>query len=409
MQINKKNIITCILLLVAAAVYAQEVAVSAHGAEGLLIKKDYLMRDLIQTQDSRYYGLAVSWKAKGDSISVDDRMWGRPVIEGGLLLGDFHSIRLHARNHEPVKDVGYVSGLGCMITPYAAFRRSLLRTSVVDAGCKFENGIGIITRPYDIADNVENELVGSRVTAFVGLGMYASLRVSRHVSLGVDATFRHYSSGKLNQPNIGINTVDVGVKATYTLQPDTMRRTPYEHGFNAGFRKRLYADISVGWSPQTLLSDWKYEWLQVPSERSSSFDLYNAWTADVGMMWRYSRKYASGIGMDYAYFPFMDAVEKSEDRYYGHSLGYDFSSHVLGVSLRHEAFYKNMAMHLSFGWYLHRRLGDVADLNQTPYYETIGLRWYTPFTNRRVYLGYNINACAFKANYFQFMVGVTVL
>ncbi len=363
------------------------------------------MQHLIQTQGQEYYGLSLSWKAKGDSINIYDRMWGRPTIEGGLIVGDFSRIQMHDGTREQTKDVNYISGLGCMVTPYAGFRRSLLRTSVFDAGYKYENGIGISTRPYNIVDNVENELVGSRITVFVGLGLYASMRVSKHVSLGVDATFRHYSSGKVSQPNIGINTVDVGLKAAYTLQPDTVRRTPYERGFNNGFRKRLYADVSVSWCPQTVLDDWMYDWRVPPEKRRSSFDVYHAWTADIGVMWRYSRKYASGIGIDYTYFPFTDAIKVSEDTFYGCPMGYDFSPHVLGVSLRHEAFYKNVSMHMSVGWYLTRKLGNIADENQTPYYETIGLRWYMPFLAKRMYLGYSINACAFKANYFQFSLG----
>lgn len=398
-------ILLIVTLLASYKVAAQEVSFTAHGAEGLLIKKDIFMQQLIQTQGQEYYGLSVAWKAKGDSVSLDDEMWGRPTIEGGLIIGDFSRIQLHDGTRKQTKDIEYISGLGCMITPYAAFRRSLLRTRHFDAGYNFENGIGIITRPYNTTDNVENELVGSRITAFVGLGLYASWHISQHLALGIDANFRHYSSGKLNQPNIGINTVGVGLKATYTMQPDTVVRTPYAHGFNNGFKKRIYADVSVGWCPQTLLPDWKYDWTIPPEKRRTSFDTYNAWSADIGVMWRYSRKYASGIGIDYTYFPFTDAIEASEDVYFKKSLGYDFSPHVLGVSLRHEAFYKNVSMHASLGYYLKRNLGNVADDNQTPYYETIGLRWYMPFAAKQMYIAYSINACAFKANYFQFSLG----
>lgn len=405
MHLNRRNIVILIVLLASTlSMSAQEVSYSVHGAEGMLIKKDESMAQLIRTQGMEYYGLSAMWKAKGDSVSIDDEMWGRPTIEGGLMLGDLHRVKLHRDNHACVADVDYFSGLGYMITPFAAFRRSLTRSRRLDAGYKFENGIGITTRPYDAKTNVENEIIGSRISVFIGMGLYASWHVTDNVSLGVDATFRHYSNGKLNQPNVGINTVDVGVKATYTLQPDTVVRTPYSRGFNHGFKKYVYADVNVGWCPQTLLPDWNYEWNQLPENRRESFKCYNAWSASVAAMWRYSRKYASGIGVDYTYVPFTDAITTAENCL-GQHAGYELSPHVLGVSLQHEAFYKNVSMRASIGYFLQKRLGYVADANQKRYYETIGLRWYLPFVKQQMYLGYNINACAIKANYFQFVVG----
>lgn len=396
--------IATIALLCSVTMASQEVSYSLHGSGGFLIKKDESMAELIQSQASYYGGLSMMWKAKGDSVSIYDEMWGCPVIEGGLIIGDYHDVKLHRSNHEGVKDVAYSSGLGYMITPYAGFRRSLLRTNKFDAGYRFENGIGINTRPYDIDKNVENEMIGSRISVFIGMGIYASYRLSKHVSVGIDASFRHYSNGKLAQPNVGINTLDAGLRMTYTPQPDTMVHEIYAKGFNRGFRKHVYLDISAGWCPQTLLSDWTWEWLQTPENRSSSFNLHSAWAGNAAIMWQYSRKYASGFGFDYTYVPFTDAILASETRY-GREQHYELSKHVLGLSLHHEAFYKDFSMHASIGYFLQKRLGTVVDDNQKPYYETIGIRWYMPFTGRQVYLGYNINACAIKANYFQFSMG----
>lgn len=403
-MIKRYSILLLLLLMSFGLVSAQEVSYSVHGAEGMLIKKDESMAELIKTQGMEYYSLSMAWKARGDSVSIDDEMWGRPTIEGGLMLGDFSRIRLHRDNHECMKDVNYYSGLGYMITPYAAFRRPLARSRRFEVGYKFENGIGISTRPYNRRTNVENEIIGNRISVFIGMGLFASWRVTDNVSLGLDATFRHYSNGKLNQPNVGINTIDVGIKASYTLQPDTIVRTPYVKGFNRDFKKHLYADFNAGWCPQTLLSDWTYEWTQLPENRRESFKCYNAWSASASVMWRYSRKYASGIGLDYTYVPFIDAIQASEDKH-GYNIDYQLSKHVLGISLQHEVFYKNMSMHASLGYFLQRRLGKTADDNQKPYYETVGLRWYMPFANKSIYLGYNINACAIKANYFQFVIG----
>lgn len=391
-------------LLLPCQSVAQEVSFSAQGAQGMLLKKDESMAELIKAQSSRYYALSAMWRAKGDSVSLDDEIWGRPTLEGGLMLGDFHSVKLSRENLPWLQDVNYYSGLGYMITPYAAFRRPLIRSRKIEAGYKFENGLGINTRTYNPETNVNNELIGCPVSVFIGLGGFVSWRITPNLALGLEATFRHYSNGKLNQPNVGINTVDAGLKATYTVEPDTVVRTPYKHGWNRDFKKHLYADFSVSWCPQTLLCDWLLDWYVSPEERVNSYKLYSAWAASGALMWRYNRKFASGIGFDYTYVPFTDDIQKSEIAH-GRPDNQPLSKHVMGLSLHHEAFYKNVSMHASIGYLLKRSLGSVMDDNQTPVYETIGLRWYMPFLEKRMYLGYNINACAFKANHFQFAMG----
>lgn len=398
------TIILTLLLLIPCELMAQELSFSAHGAQGMLIKKDESMAELIKTQNSRYYALSVMWRAKGDSVNIYDEMWGRPTLEAGLLIGDYSDVKLHRENLPWMQNVGYYSGLGYMITPYVAFRRPLTRSRRFEVGYKFENGLGISTRTYNPETNAENELIGSPVSVFIGIGAYASYRITPNFALVIDASFRHYSNGKFNQPNVGINTVDVGLKATYTLQPDTLPRTTYKHGWNRAFKKHLYADISVGWCPQTLLCDWLLDWFVAPEERATSYHLYSAWSASGALMWQYSRKFASGIGFDYTYVPFTNEIQESEIAH-GRPAKQPLSKHVMGVSLRHEAFYKNMSMNISLGYLLQRSLGTVMDDNQTPIYESIGMRWYMPFLAKQMYIGYSINACAFKANHFQFSLG----
>ena len=397
-------LLTFISVLTSWSVRAQNYNISASGAEGILIKKDASMRRLIQTTSSEYYLVAGGWTATGDSVNVFDELWGRPTLEGGVMLGDFHRIRLHDATREPVRDVGYMSGLGTMITPYIAFRRPLLRSRRFEVGYKFENGVGISTRPYDMETNAENELIGSKVSVFFGLGVYGAWNVTKNLQVGIDAGFRHYSNGKLDQPNIGINTVDVGLRATYRIEPDTVVRRVYNVGIDKGWKRHLYADINVGWNPQTLLSDWIYDYMQEPADRRRHYKSYNAWTLSGALMWRYCRKYASGIGLDYTYMPFMDDVEASEDRLQK-KVDYKLSPHVLGISLHHETFYKNMSLYVSLGYFLQKRLGATFDANQKRYYETFGLRWYMPFLQKRGYISYHINACAIKANSLQFNVG----
>lgn len=386
------------------AAFGQEVSVTAGGYQGVLIKKDIYMKQLIKTQDVKYFEAAFNWKAKGDSVDCFDEIWGCPTLEGGLLVGDYSRVKLHWDDRIWSDDIQYTSGLGVMITPFFAFRRSLARNRNFDLGYKFENGLGFCTRPYNTETNAENNIIGNWLSVFVGLGVYAKYNVTRNFQLGIEAGFRHYSNGKLNQPNIGANTLDVGLTASYVMNPDTVARKPYVHGLSKDWKKHLYADFTVGIAPQTLLQDFNYDFTLMPADRQTSYKMYYAWSASGALMWSYSRKFSSGVGFDYVYMPFTSAMAESEARN-GSVADYKLSPHVLGVSLQHEAFYKDFSLHMSIGYYLQKRLGCTADANQKRYYETVGLRWYMPVLAKRMYLGYNINACAIKANYFQFVVG----
>ena len=385
---------------------------SVSGAEGRVIKKDADIKSVLLNQDMEFYALSLGWKATGDSVNIYDELWGRPVIEGGLLVGDYHRVGLHNYNSasEGVRNIGYVSGMGVEITPYVAFRRSLLRSRVVDLGYKFETGLGFSTRPYNKETNAENILVGGLLSAYFGMGVYAAVNVTRNLQVGADFSFRHYSNGKFYMPNKGVNTIDVGVKATYRLEPDTVRRRVYNYGIDKEFRPHLYADVSVGWAPQTLLSDWNNDYRVAskgPSDWRSSYKLHHTWLCSAALMYRYNRKYASGLGLEYTYVPFTDAIYESESQGMS-NYDYELSKHVLSLSLRHEVFYKNVSFYVALGLYLHRKLGDVATVDGRAYYENLGLRWYMPQFHRRMYLGCNINACETKANCFQFHLGMRI-
>ena len=86
--------------------------------------------------------------------------------------------------------------------------------------------------------------------------------------------------------------------------------------------------------------------------------------------------------------------------------GYTYSPHVLGLSLRHEVRYRSIGFNVGFGWYLHRRLGELGEKMAKPYYETIGLRYYIP--SAPLYVSYHVVAHLLRADAMQFNLGITL-
>lgn len=355
------------------------------------------------------YSLNLSWQAKGDSVSLSDDMFGRPTLGIGIDITDYSSVPLHKKEPEewPGREP---STMGQMITLLASAKRPIIKNSAVDAGLYFSQGIGICTKPYERTENPENYFVGARAALLVGLGFYGDVRLGRNWTLGAQAVLHHYSNGRFAHPNLGINSIDVGLHATYTINPDSVVHGAYEwprikKERHLEFDKHFYVDASVSLMPRALVSEHYYYWglpKEDPNFRNGKLKLHHSVAADVALMYRYGRKFASGLGVEYVYAPIGDDVQHWETLR-GLDTPYQ-SPHGFNIVAHHEAMYKNIGIHIGFGYYLKHEPEQEGD-PRSPVFETAGLRYYLPFDKRRMYIGYNIRARGITADCFQFTLG----
>lgn len=360
------------------------------------------------------YQASVGWKARGNDVSESDEMFGRPTIEAGMLVMDYQHVPLHNNTPESRFPDREPSTIGQMITPYAAVSRPLLSTRHLDLGFRFEQGIGICTRPYDLKSNPENEFIGGRFAILVGMGFYAEYRLNKEWSIAADVEMHHYSNGRLDMPNMGINSFEAGLTAVYRIGADTVRHDPYawnkrSKALKKDFKKHFYVDANVSWLPRVLLAEWLYTWNYLPNDdpryRTGKFSYHHSMAADASLMYRYSKKMASGVGFEYVYAPLGKDIQYWENL---HGLNTPlYAPHGLSLTLQHEAFYKNIGVHISLGYYVKREPQQNND-QRSPVYETAGLRYYLPVDHRRLYIGYNIRARATTADCFQFALGYAI-
>lgn len=89
--------------------------------------------------------------------------------------------------------------------------------SRVSLNYEWNLGLAFGWHPYDPESNPDNHVIGSKVTAYIGLDLYARCILSRHfdVKLGIGAA--HYSNGNTQYPNLGLNTAQLSVGATYYI------------------------------------------------------------------------------------------------------------------------------------------------------------------------------------------------
>ena len=78
-----------------------------------------------------------------------------------------------------------------------------------------------------------------------------------------------------------------------------------------------------------------------------------------------------------------------------------------GLAAKHEAHYGRLSLAVSLGVYLYRRMGANAKINETPYYERIGLHYALPWFNGLT-VGVNVKAHKTKADLTEVVVGVPI-
>lgn len=87
---------------------------------------------------------------------------------------------------------------------------------------------------YDKETNPDNHVIGSRMTAYIDVGLYLRWMLSRHWDLNVGATVTHYSNGNTSIPNAGLNVLGAKVSAAYYINREPSRQShaappPLEH------------------------------------------------------------------------------------------------------------------------------------------------------------------------------------
>lgn len=233
----------------------------------------------------------------------------------------------------------------------------------------------------------------------MNLGVYARYRMAERWSASINADFKHYSNGTLDRPNLGVNTIGPTIGISYDLKEQPLRHDP-EEPFAMDFKPRFYVDAVVGLGMKALIDGFNVY-------HSSHNPIYGFFTTMVAPMYRYHLLHASGIGIDYSYGDYVYHIRDLDEITY--RLQEKYSPHILGMSLRHEVFYRHASLNVGLGYYLLKQTGCTAITNESRTYQHVSLRYSLPFTSDRLFAGYNIKAHRFsKVDCVQLMLGYRI-
>ena len=400
--LHSRSLLTYILLLslsLRPSLIAAQAIEAGYGRGNVLKFDSWLINDGLKQQEAQSFWLGYIYQTHAGEHCSYAADYNYPTFTFGLLAADFNKVRLRYNPHG-TRPIGYDSRCGTSYVAYASFRRPFFRTrSGWSADYTFSNGIGYNTHIYDRFTNVDNIMLGSRLSVYFHVAFVLNYRC-RQYEFFVGPEFRHLSNGGVVRPNKGINKAGIEAGMRYYLQPyDSISFERTKHPFKD---KRIYLNMAYSSGIRGSQGEWLYDanryiWSKNDVDNIKygqdgyTTCLYHLISAD--LMVRYARRYASGIGLDALYEPYNCNIETQVE-----GERPDRVKWSLGLAAKHEVFFRRISMQIALGWYLSRPLNEYSNTaDEYPFYERVGLRYNLPWLGNSISVGYNIYAHLTKA------------
>lgn len=338
-----------------------------------------------------------------DSYAED---YNYPSLSIGLSYTMNNRVRFHRTPDlawDKIEEVPYDSRLGNTLSLYGTFQRAIHRNKHWETSYSLSGGIGYTNKWYNKDNNIDNDFIGTPVLIYFGAGIHQTYRFAREWGVRASLEFVHHSNGALYRPNKGSNCVGPSVGIVYYPYYETFIR---EHGSfqSAPFKKFLYLDLTAGIGAKTLVEDWQITQFRTPKTdpnyRTGDFKRYATYSLQANLMYRYARRWASGIGIDAFYNTYAPHIEQLEQKE-GNNI--DCKPWSFGIAGKHETFFHNLSVNVSLGTYLYRRMGSIDRELGGRIYERIGVNYSFPSLNG-LKLGINVKAHTTKADFTEVVI-----
>ncbi len=412
-----KRLFTHLLLfitLVAGGVYSakakgikgSDLSVAAQGWYGFDIEKS---RPNLTSYGYMNYEVALGIQTNPDNENPFAEAFGFPLIDIGLSVARAGNFKFSDQTRFPN-----------LYSAYGSFERSLLRTKRFSLGYLLNFGATYNPAKYDPVNNPGNNWLSSPFMAYFGAGAFGKVHIGKRWEVGANVMFRHFSNGRLALPNEALNGVGVGLFARYRMSDYDYKRYKTKYGFERTFDRGMQYMIVVGGGVHTCMAEWNAYVESEPdpvkkAEAAKSLKAHPKLSLSFDALYRYSMRYATGVGVDLFYSSNMKALEKSDRIFYGNeavenSPGY--SPFSVGIAVVQEVYWGNFAVHVAVGAYPYRHKGVNGELAKAAgdrergwHYEKAGFRYYFPKLGD-TFVGFAIKSHSIKAEYLEFSIGV---
>ncbi len=331
----------------------------------------------IQKKNVISFAAELNHTALPSDSNAFDADFGYPSLSVGFRYS-VNDVTLH-RSPDPAwglaQEVDYDSRLGDIATLYSTFTRPFFRHRHWSADYTLGAGIGYTRRIYNNIDNIDNELIGSRWLIYFTAGLHATWHFAPKWGVRMGLDFYHHSNGALYRPNKGANVLGPSIGISYEPSYEYLIQKPS----TTPFRPYFFTKITAGIGGKTLHEDWQLTQFNTPpgekDYRTSDFHRYVTYSTQLDFMYRYARRWASGLGFDLFHVSYTGRVREIDEKYSRQCAHKPWS---IGIALKHEVYYRRFIMNVSIGTYLYRKLGQNASIMERPVYERIGVQYAIP-------------------------------
>lgn len=334
-----------------------------------------------------------------------------PTFSFGLRYHLNHGTTMH--RDDPwgeAQPVNYTSKLGNFLTLYGTFNRPLYRSKHWQWGYYLGTGIAYTSLKYNQKNDIDNEYIGSHLNIYFNAGLYGQVKIAKEWSVKGGLDFAHHSNGAMARPNKGANYFGPFVGLVYEPQQATSPIAKRNTEATQPFQKYWFTEFTLGLGGKTLLEEWLQTQFNTPQGqpdyRKEHFTYYGAYSFHTHLLYRYARRWASGVGVGVFYGEYAHRIARM-DKENGHT-DEKHSPWSASIEARHEVYYGNVSVRLTLGYYLYRHMGYSANHGlEYPYHEQVGVFYSFPKL-KGLTLGFSVNAHATKADFTELQLSIPV-
>ena len=361
-----------------------------------------------KTKDTHSWAAQINVTPTKNAYAHD---YNYPTFSFGLRYHLNHGTTMH--RDDPwgeAQPVNYTSKLGNFLTLYGTFNRPLYRSKHWQWGYYLGTGIAYTSLKYNQKNDIDNEYIGSHLNIYFNAGLYGQVKIAKEWSVKGGIDFAHHSNGAMARPNKGANYFGPFVGLVYEPQQATSPIAKRNTEATQPFQKYWFTEFTLGLGGKTLLEEWLQTQFNTPQGqpdyRKEHFTYYGAYSFHTHLLYRYARRWASGVGVGLFYGEYAHRIARM-DKENGHT-DEKHSPWSASIEARHEVYYGNVSVRLTLGYYLYRHMGYSANHGlEYPYHEQVGVFYSFPKL-KGLTLGFSVNAHATKADFTELQLSIPV-
>lgn len=361
-----------------------------------------------KTKDTHSWAAQINVTPTKNAYAHD---YNYPTFSFGLRYHLNHGTTMH--RDDPwgeAQPVNYTSKLGNFLTLYGTFNRPLYRSKHWQWGYYLGTGIAYTSLKYNQKNDIDNEYIGSHLNIYFNAGLYGQVKIAKEWSIKGGLDFAHHSNGAMARPNKGANYFGPFVGLVYEPQQATSPIAKRNTEATQPFQKYWFTEFTLGLGGKTLLEEWLQTQFNTPQGqpdyRKEHFTYYGAYSFHTHLLYRYARRWASGVGVGLFYGEYAHRIARM-DKENGHT-DEKHSPWSASIEARHEVYYGNVSVRLTLGYYLYRHMGYSANHGlEYPYHEQVGVFYSFPKL-KGLTLGFSVNAHATKADFTELQLSMPV-